>query len=75
MQQKTASFSFCEILGESLERSLILLKLIMIIAQCTTVVYLLEWSVHTEHRTGEGVDFKLNQQQGALELVHFVLCC
>ena len=46
----------------------------MIVVQCA-VVYLLERSVHTDHRTGEGVDFKLNQQQGALELVHPVLCC
>ena len=30
--------------------------------------------MHTEHRVGKGVDFKLNQQQG-VELVHSVLCC
>ena len=62
-------FSFCENCAELLERVLILLTLIMIVVQCTAVVYLLEWSV------GEGVDFKLNQQQGALEFLSWCTPC
>ena len=68
--ERQLPFSFCENCDELLERALILLNLIMIVVQCAAIVYFLEWSVHTEHRVGERVDFKLNQQQGALELVH-----
>ena len=77
LQRKTASFPFCENWGESLEKTLILLNLIMIVVQCTAVMYnKLEWSVHTERGWGSG--FQIKSAAGGswlLELVHSVLCC